>query len=73
MLPHAARAKRTDSYSPDTAFVASKGQWLLCDDSRVTPADERDVVVCTKLSPGHKYNADAVRSIAGASCIHTVL
>ncbi|TBU43823.1 cysteine proteinase [Dichomitus squalens] len=27
-----------------TAFIASRGGWLYCDDSRVTPADAKDVV-----------------------------
>jgi len=27
-----------------TAYVASKGRWLLCDDSRVSAVDERDIV-----------------------------
>ncbi|KAI0036203.1 hypothetical protein K488DRAFT_76118 [Vararia minispora EC-137] len=27
-----------------TAFVASRGQWLYCDDSRVAPSDAKDVV-----------------------------
>lgn len=29
----------------DTAHVASRGQWLYCDDSRVVQADAKDVVV----------------------------
>ena len=29
----------------DTAFIASRGGWLYCDDSRVTPANAKDVVV----------------------------
>jgi hypothetical protein len=31
----------------DTAFVANRGGWLYCDDSRVVPADPKDVVVRT--------------------------
>ena len=31
--------------SVDTAFIASRGQWLYCDDSRIVPADPKDVVV----------------------------
>ncbi|KAI0071160.1 hypothetical protein K474DRAFT_1679622 [Panus rudis PR-1116 ss-1] len=27
-----------------TAFIASRGGWLYCDDSRITPADPKDVV-----------------------------
>ena len=29
----------------DTAFIASRGGWLYCDDSRVTPANPKEVVV----------------------------
>lgn len=29
----------------DTAFIASRGGWLYCDDSRITTADPKDVVV----------------------------
>lgn len=29
----------------DTAFIASRGGWLYCDDSRVTSANAKDVVV----------------------------
>ncbi len=30
---------------PDTAFISSRGGWLYCDDSRITQADPKDVVV----------------------------
>jgi len=30
----------------DTAFIASKGGWLYCDDSSVKPTDPKSVVVC---------------------------
>lgn len=33
------------SDSPDTAFIASRGGWLYCDDSRVQPTDAKEVVV----------------------------
>ena len=29
----------------DTAFIASRGNWLYCDDSRVSPANPKEVVV----------------------------
>jgi hypothetical protein len=29
----------------DTAFIASRGGWLYCDDSRVTQANPKEVVV----------------------------
>lgn len=29
----------------DTAFIASRGGWLYCDDSRVTQANAKEVVV----------------------------
>jgi len=28
----------------DTAFIASRGNWLYCDDSRVTQANAKEVV-----------------------------
>ena len=34
----------------DTAFIASRGGWLYCDDSRITPADPKDVVVSASLT-----------------------
>ena len=34
----------------DTAFIASRGGWLYCDDSRITPADPKDVVVSTSYT-----------------------
>jgi len=27
-----------------TSFIASKGSWMYCDDSRIVPADAKDVV-----------------------------
>lgn len=30
---------------PDTAFIASRGGWVYCDDSRVMPTDVKDIVV----------------------------
>lgn len=38
-----------DSSHADTAFIASKGGWVYCDDSRLTNADPRDVVVSLTL------------------------
>jgi len=32
-------------FSVDTAFIASRGGWLYCDDSRVTLANAKEVVV----------------------------
>jgi hypothetical protein len=29
----------------DTAFISSRGGWMYCDDSRVTPVDPKEVVV----------------------------
>lgn len=37
---------RIDTTISDTAFIASRGGWLYCDDSRVQPTDAKDVVVC---------------------------
>jgi hypothetical protein len=34
-----------DLLFPDTSFVASRGGWMYCDDSRVTPVDANQVVV----------------------------
>lgn len=31
----------------DTSFIASKGGWVYCDDSRLTTANAKDVVVST--------------------------
>ena len=33
----------------DTAFIASRGGWLYCDDSRVTLANAKEVVVSFSL------------------------
>ena len=33
----------------DTAFIASRGGWLYCDDSSVKPADVKQVVVSPYL------------------------
>ena len=30
---------------PDTAFISSRGGWVYCDDSRITPVDAKEVVV----------------------------
>lgn len=30
----------------DTAFIASRGGWIYCDDSRVQQTDAKEVVVC---------------------------
>ena len=42
----------------DTAFIASRGGWLYCDDSRVSQANSKEVVVscglysiCLPVSP----------------------
>lgn len=40
----------------DTAFISSRGGWLYCDDSRVSQADAKDVVVSPKFSS--LYSAD---------------
>lgn len=34
----------------DTAFVSSRGKWLYCDDSRITEANPKDVVVSLLVS-----------------------
>lgn len=36
----------------DTSFIASKGGWVYCDDSRLTNADPRDVVVSVSCLAG---------------------
>jgi hypothetical protein len=46
---------RVDTVISDTAFIASRGGWLYCDDSRVQQTDAKEVVVrltacCTPLS-----------------------
>jgi hypothetical protein len=38
-------------FGADTAFIASRGGWLFCDDSRLTPANANEVVVSRYLSP----------------------
>lgn len=38
------------NHSLDTAFIASRGGWLYCDDSRITQADPKDVVVSAPVT-----------------------
>ena len=38
------RPKKPDAFA-DTAFINARGGWQYCDDSRITPADNREIVV----------------------------
>lgn len=55
----------------DTSFIASRGGWLYCDDSRVQPTDAAEVVVCTKLLLFRALLT--IHLSPGASCICLVL
>ena len=62
----------------DTAFIASRGGWLYCDDSRVSTANAKDVVV-SDVSCSHpiSFSAATVPDIAiistGQASIRPVL
>lgn len=47
----------TDTSRSDTAFIKSRGNWLYFDDSRVTQADAKEVVVCflRYFRPSHPH------------------
>jgi len=47
----------TDARRTDTAFIASRGTWLHCDDSRITEADPSALTVRLFLTHEHT-NAD---------------
>lgn len=42
-----------DTSFVDTAFIASRGGWMYCDDSSVRPVDAKQVVVSNVVSFHH--------------------
>ena len=52
-----------DCFNPlDTAFIASRGGWMSCDDSSVRPVDPKQVVVSFFLMPSNEtpHNSDSI-------------
>lgn len=51
-----ALSPRTGADMPsDTAFVKSSKGWQYCEDSKITKAQEKDVVVSTRVLPDMRY------------------
>ena len=61
----------------DTMFVSSRGGWLYCDDSRVTSADAKDVVVRFFLSALSAQECSRDPNVcvfaSGQASVHSVL